>query len=290
MSSIDDKVLAQALHHAPDGTAVVDLGQAGLPVLYVNSTLAALLEREEKDTAGLEMVDLEAGSLSAEVLANASAATRVRLKAGGASEVPCERTVVALPDNQVALFYRPVPRANAGAAQSAFERSSGMSTPEHLLEVLRRDWSIAKRDGRTITVMRFNVDFFLAYSEVFGRGAADAALRQVTRTIASAMRRKSDVVARVGDDEFMVLAVSMQPENALQYADAILQRIRALSIHHPRSPAGRFLTASAGVATISPPRKMDCETVLEATKEAMAEAKSLGGNRSGETKLDTNPD
>lgn len=279
MSSIGDKVLVEALHHALDGAAVIDPGQEGLPVLYVNSTLAALLDREEKDTAGLEMGDLETGSLTADTLTSASAATRVRLKAGGASEVPCERTVVALSDDKLAVFYRPVPRATAGAAQSAFERSTGMSTPEHLLEVLRRDWSIAKRDGRTITVMRFNVDFFLAYSEVFGRGAADAALRQVARTIASAMRRKSDVVARVGDDEFMVLAVSMQPENALQYADAILQRIRALSIHHPRSPAGRFLTASAGVATISPPRKMDCETVLEVTKEAMAEAKSLGGNR-----------
>jgi diguanylate cyclase (GGDEF)-like protein len=286
MSSIGDKVLVEALRHALDGAAVIDPRKEGLPVLYVNSTLAALLDREEKDTAGLEMGDLETGSLTADSLTSASAATRVRLKAGGASEVPCERTVVALSDDKLAVFYRPVPRATAGAAQSAFERSTGMSTPEHLLEVLRRDWSIAKRDGRTITVMRFNVDFFLAYSEVFGRGAADAALRQVARTIASAMRRKSDVVARVGDDEFVVLAVSMQPENALQYADAILQRIRALSIHHPRSPAGRFLTASAGVATISPPRKMDCETVLEATKEAMAEAKSLGGNRAAAASLE----
>jgi diguanylate cyclase (GGDEF)-like protein len=184
-----------------------------------------------------------------------------------------------LPDARLALHYRPLPRSAPGALAAAVDRSSGLSTPEHLLEVLRRDWSIGQRDGRPLTIMRFDLDGYRDYHDVFGRGVTENVLRQVGRTIASAMRRASDIVARVGDDEYLVLGVSMDQDAAFHHAETILGRIRALAIHHPRSRTSRFLTASIGVVTAVPPRDRPCESMLEASRKALAEAKEAGGNR-----------
>jgi diguanylate cyclase (GGDEF)-like protein len=181
-----------------------------------------------------------------------------------------------LQDARLALYYRPQQRAVAGAAT---DRTSGLATSEHLLETLRRDWSIGQRDGRSLTLLKFDVDACRDYHEVFGRVATENILRQVGRTIASAMRRTSDVVARFGDDEFVALGVSMDPRSACAYAETILGRIRSLAIHHPRSRTGRFMTVSVGVVSTVPRRDRDCEVMLEAAQRALVRAKEAGGNR-----------
>jgi diguanylate cyclase (GGDEF)-like protein len=201
------------------------------------------------------------------------------LRRGDGTTVECERWAVLLPDSRLALHYRPMPKVAPGALAAAVDRSSGLSTPEHLHEVLRRDWSIAQRDARNLTMMRFDLDGCRDYLEVFGRGATENVMRQVGRTIASAMRRTSDVVARFDDDEFVVLGVSMEASLARQHAEHIVGRVRALAIHHPRSRTGRYLTLSGGVVTAVPPRNLGCEALLEAAQRALAEAKKAGGGQ-----------
>ncbi len=144
--------------------------------------------------------------------------------------------------------------------------------------MLNRDWSIGQRDGRNVTLMRFEVDTWAEYQEVFGRSAADNVLRQVGRTIAAVMKRTSDVVAKCGNGEFMVLGVAMEGEAAYAFARQIVERIRSLSIHHPRSATGRFLSVSAGIVTVSPPREQSHLTLVEATRQALARARANGGN------------
>jgi diguanylate cyclase (GGDEF)-like protein len=203
----------------------------------------------------------------------------VRLRRADGTTIECERWAVLLPDAKLALHYRPLPRSAPGALAAAVDRSSGLSSAEHLMEVLRRDWSIAQRDGRTLTVMRIDVDGCRDYHEVFGRSATDNMLRQVGRTVASAMRRTSDIVARLADDDFLLLGVSMEADKARDHAEHIAGRVRALAIHHPRSRTGRFLTVSIGVVTVVPPRNDDCEALLDAVQRALASAKEQGGNR-----------
>lgn len=281
MSTPAPELLAEVLHHALDGVAIVE-GAGGAPrVVYANATLAALLRRPEEWLEGraLEEVEAEAEAPADPNATVAGVGLRTRLRRSDATIVECERWAVLLSDGRLALYYRPVPRSAPGALAAAVDRSSGLSTPEHLLEALRRDWAIAQRDGRPLTLMRFDLDAYRDYHDVFGRGATDNVLRQVGRTIASAMRRTSDIVARVGEDEFLVLGVSMEHDAAFHHAETILGRIRALAIHHPRSRTSRFMTVSVGVVTAVPPRDRACEALLEASQKALAEAKEAGGNR-----------
>lgn len=278
MSAPDPQLLAELLHHALDGVAVVENGGATPRLVYVNATLTALLRRPEEALVGRPLEEIEVEAPADPNVTSAGVGLHVRLRRMDGSLLECERWAVMLPDGRLALYFRPLQRGGAALA-AAVDRTSGLSTPEHLHEVLRRDWSIGQRDGRTLTLMRFDVDAYRDYHEVFGRVATENMLRQLGRTIGSAMRRTSDVVARFGDDEFVALGVAMEPAAALGHAEVILSRVRALAIHHPRSRAGRFVTMSAGVASAVPPRDRGCEVLLEAAQRALAAAKQAGGNR-----------
>lgn len=274
----DPGLLAEVLRHALDGVAVVVPGDGPPRVLYANATLAALLRRPEEWLENRPLEEFEIEAPADPTLTGTTVGARVRLKRVDGTTVECDRWAVMLAEARLVLYYRPASRSSPGALAAALDRSSGLSTPEHLIEVLRRDWSIAQRDGRRLTVMRFNIDAWREYTEVFGRGPGENVLRQVGRAIATATKRASDIVARHGEDDFVVLGVAMDPGNAVGFAEQIIARVRSLAIHHPRSSIGRYLTVSAGVVTASPPRDKPCEAILEAAGHALREAKSRGGN------------
>ena len=275
----DAQLLEEVLRHALDGIAVVESRDGITQVAYGNATLAALLRRSEDWVAGRRLEDVEVEAPADPNLTTTGAGSRVRLKRVDGTLVDCERWAVMLSGGRMALYYRPVPRNSPGALAAALERSSGLSTEEQLLEMLVRDWSIGQRDGRSVTLMHFEIDSWADYLEIFGRGASDNVLRQVGRTIAAVMKRASDVVARAGQGGFLVLGVSMEADAALRFAEQIVARIRSLSIHHPRSVTGKFLTVSAGVVTAQPPRGASHALMQEATQVAMGEAQASGGNR-----------
>ncbi len=277
MTTPDPALLAEVLRHALDGVAVVEGGAAPC-VVYANATLAGLLRQSEQWPVGRALGEIEIEAPADPNATTVGVGQRVRLRRADGTTVECERWAMLLPDARLALHYRPLPRSAPGALAAAVDRSSGLSTPEHLLEILRRDWSIAQRDGRTLTIMHIDVDGCRDYLEVFGRSATDNMLRQVGRTIASAMRRTSDVVARLANDEFMLLGVSMEDGRAREHAEHIAGRVRALAIHHPRSRTGRYLTVSVGVVTAVPPRDQSFERLLETARRALSEAKEKGGN------------
>jgi diguanylate cyclase (GGDEF)-like protein len=280
MNSPDPSLLAEVLRHALDGVAIVEAGgDAPSQLIYGNATLAGLLRRAEEWLPGRMLEEIEIEAPADPNATSLGVGQRVRLRRADGTTVECERWALVLPDSRLALHYRPLPRSAPGALAAAVDRASGLATPEHLMEVLRRDWTVAQRDGRAITLMRFSVDAYRDYLEVFGRGATDNVLRQVGRTVAAAMRRSSDVVARLAEDEFLVLGIAMEPARAFEHASHIVGRVRALAILHPRSSTGRYLTVSAGVVTTSGPRALGPDALLDAVQQALSAAQAEGGNR-----------
>jgi diguanylate cyclase (GGDEF)-like protein len=100
--------------------------------------------------------------------------------------------------------------------------------------------------------MVFRFDSFEAYSDVYGRHAADECLRKVAHAITGSLRRAGDLTARYADDRFVVLMGEADAVQAAQLAERIAARVRGLAIHHPRSAGDRFVTVSYGVASVVP--------------------------------------
>ena len=225
-SSADASLLEEVLRHALDGIAVVESRDGTAHVTYGNATLAALLRRSDDWVVGRRLEEVEVEAPADPNVTVAGIGSRARLRRVDGTFVDCERWAVMLAGGRIALYYRPVPRTSPGVLAGALERSSGLSTEEQLLEMLVRDWSIGQRDGRCVTLMHFQIDSWPEYLEIFGRSASDKLLRQVGRTIASIMKRASDVVALSGQGGFLVLGVAMEPDAAHSFAEQIVARVQ----------------------------------------------------------------
>lgn len=158
------------------------------------------------------------------------------------------------------------------------DRLTGLHSRRYFEELLRRDWQLAQRDSHEIGLVLFDIDHLGSYNGTFDRSAGDACIRRISRIISASYRRGSDLVGRWEGGGFAVLTQGDTPDKALEYALTVIQRTRELLIHHPHAGNERYVTLSAGVASVVPPREMPVEALLKACAAALRRAKSNGKN------------
>jgi diguanylate cyclase (GGDEF)-like protein/PAS domain S-box-containing protein len=155
------------------------------------------------------------------------------------------------------------------------DRLTGLHSRAYFEELLRRDWQLAQRDSHEIGLTLFDIDDLGAYNEKFDRSAGDACIRRVARVVSASYRRGGDLVGRWEGGSFVVLTQGEAAEKATQYAQVVRQRVRALLMHHPTAGAG-YVTMSAGIASLVPPRTLALEGLLKACQTALRRAKKNG--------------
>ncbi len=156
------------------------------------------------------------------------------------------------------------------------DRLTGLHSRAYFEELLARDWSLAQRDSHEIGLTLFDIDDLAAYNDKFDRAAGDACIRRVSRVIGASYRRGGDLVGRWEGGTFAVLTQGDAAERAPQYAQIVAQRVRDLLMHHPTAGAGRYVTVSAAVASLVPPRTLTLEGLLRGCQAAMRRAKKNG--------------
>jgi diguanylate cyclase (GGDEF)-like protein len=141
---------------------------------------------------------------------------------------------------------------------------------------LARELERARRHGNSLAVLVADLDDFKRVNDEHGHPVGDAALRHVGALLAQHVR-KTDVCARWGGEEFLILLAQVPLEGAL----ALAERQRAAIEASPLAlPDGRRveLTISIGVATAARSDRTPDELVLAADR-ALYDAKAAGRNR-----------
>ncbi|MDR3508967.1 MAG: GGDEF domain-containing protein [Caulobacteraceae bacterium] len=136
---------------------------------------------------------------------------------------------------------------------------------------LHRVLTFAQRYGGPASLIYFDLDGFKAVNDRFGHAAGDAALQGVAQRLAAHVR-ESDVLGRIGGDEFGVILVQADVSTALAKA-AIL----AAAVENEPIPCGEWLTPlkiSYGVRQIDP--ASTAEQVLSEADAAMYARKRKG--------------
>jgi diguanylate cyclase (GGDEF)-like protein/PAS domain S-box-containing protein len=157
------------------------------------------------------------------------------------------------------------------------DRVSGLSSRPWFDELFMREWRIARREARVLTLMLFDIDALASYNETYGRAAGDACIKRIARTIAGVFRRGSDVVGRWEDGRIAVLAIHPDREAAqhvVEHAAATVRKIAEMRVHHPRSPLQKHVTVTAGLAAVIPGRDEEsAQRLIERASAALDEAK-----------------
>ncbi len=152
------------------------------------------------------------------------------------------------------------------AAQAAQDRLTGLATVELLRERLASEVARSKRSGEPFALLFMDLDNFQQVNDQYGVAAGDALLRGAAGELAGLLRT-TDLAARYGGDEFVVLLVRTGREGARVVAEKLRARVERLGV-----------TTSIGVAAFAP-RESNHEDVLVAADRALYRAKAAGRNR-----------
>ena len=156
--------------------------------------------------------------------------------------------------------------------QSITDGLTGIKTRRFFWEALSAEWKRGSRSGRAFSVVLIDLDKFKEVNDTMGHFEGDLVLARVGRLLEQ-KSRQSNVVARYGGDEFIILMPETGPEQAQVLAERLRQWIATdpmLSEHH--------ITGSFGVASF-PMHGFSIEDIIRVADAGMYVSKRSGGNR-----------
>jgi diguanylate cyclase (GGDEF)-like protein len=155
--------------------------------------------------------------------------------------------------------------------QATHDALTGLPNRALLVDRIEQALAITRRSGRCTALLFVDLDSFKHINDTQGHAAGDAELQRVAERLVSILR-PMDTVARIGGDEFVVLAPDIDNQlHAIDMTDRLLEELTR------GMPSGRG-TASIGIS-VSTQGGGTAESLLEEADAAMYQAKSLGGAR-----------
>lgn len=164
------------------------------------------------------------------------------------------------------------------AAQEVLERMAHtdalteLPNRRSLMAELNRETAVATRFGLPLAVIEFDLDHFKDVNDVYGHQTGDRVLVALARHVQRRLRA-TDVVGRMGGEEFLILAPGNSITEAARLAGEICEALR----ERPMAGDRAWITASFGVAVYESGDTADA--ILARADAALYEAKRGGGNR-----------
>ncbi len=180
----------------------------------------------------------------------------------------------AQPDVEVTLLQRELGRARQKIANlDRLDPATGLLRFSYFQEVLRRDLGIARREGRFVTLLLFEIVEFEAYRQVFGSKAADSCQRMIGAQVTRVLRRAGDLCARYDDSALVSAVLGQDPNEAQRLADRITDNVSKLGLHNPRAKASRYVALRTVLVGCPPGSSDDVEALVARSLEGLRATK-----------------
>ena len=149
---------------------------------------------------------------------------------------------------------------------------TGVGSRRLLEDKLDSECARAKRYKRPFSIAIIDLDNFKSVNDILGHATGDDTLKALAECMKS-QKRKPDILARYGGDEFVLL----MPETKAKDAGSLLERIRS-SVEQIKVAEHISMTISCGIAQNSPDMDNSPSEVIRRADLALYEAKSAGRN------------
>lgn len=152
---------------------------------------------------------------------------------------------------------------------------TGLNNRRAFYELTTPLWNVALRHGHALSVMVLDIDLFKHVNDDHGHAHGDAVLKQ-TADVLKRNIRQSDILARWGGEEFIVL----MPETPLREANVLAERLRAAiaQMRVERAEGATAVTASFGVAQRDE-RNATLDALIECADNCLYDSKQNGRNQ-----------
>lgn len=157
--------------------------------------------------------------------------------------------------------------------QASTDPLTGLLNRRGFSEPMQLAVALAQRSGRPLSVMTMDIDHFKRINDVHGHAVGDQVLIALARSMELRLRA-TDVLARFGGEEFVVLLTDTSQEAAMHLADALLRHIEQTAM-----PEVGQITVSIGVSGLrGKPCNDTIGDMLHRSDLALYQAKNSGRN------------
>jgi len=153
---------------------------------------------------------------------------------------------------------------------------TGVANRRHFFELLENETMHSKTTMHQSVFMMIDIDRFKKVNDKFGHAIGDTAIKMVAAAAKSVLRT-SDLFGRVGGDEFGVLLVNTNPDEAERIAERMTQNVKKIALSNDEGAIVN-LQISIGITKYHHAEDTIEEMTARADK-ALYEAKEAGRNR-----------
>ncbi|WP_169978346.1 GGDEF domain-containing protein [Tautonia rosea] len=147
---------------------------------------------------------------------------------------------------------------------------TGAINRRQAMEILEQQVKLLRNSGIPFALIMADLDHFKLVNDTFGHAVGDAALIAF-ETCLEQQSRGSDIVARIGGEEFLVILPSLDVSHAHRIAERLRKNVAKIRIPDPESLR---LSASFGVVEAAPHESLD--HLLARVDAALYRAKRMG--------------
>jgi len=210
-----------------------------------------------------------------EVRAGIEDARDIRMDDGQVIRVHCK----ALPTGGRMLVYTDVTDLVQDADKlkvlATVDGMTGLFNRRHFLSLAEIEWSRYLRHGRPMSLILFDIDRFKSINDSFGHYAGDHVIMQIA-DICRQQKRKSDIIARFGGEEFLILL----PETELTAAQRVAERLRRKVEKSVFSVVSKAITTTISIGVAETNLTMaSIFDLIKLADKALYSAKDCGRNR-----------
>jgi diguanylate cyclase (GGDEF)-like protein len=153
---------------------------------------------------------------------------------------------------------------------------TGLLNKRAMLDVAEQKIAAAARFERPLSVVICDIDFFKRVNDTYGHDVGDLVIRGLGDVL-KRQKRTTDVVARFGGEEFVVLCEQTDEKGAMLLAERIREELKKTSFYTPKKTLN--VTCSVGVSTF-PAAGRDWDALFRSADEALYVSKRSGRDRS----------
>lgn len=156
---------------------------------------------------------------------------------------------------------------------------TGLANRRTLDAFLTLELQRTQRHQLPLTVVLCDIDFFKPYNDLHGHLQGDDCIRAVAKRLAGAANRPTDLVARFGGEEFVLVMPHTPLAGALEVVNHIRESLSVHALPHGASQVSPHITLSFGVAELLAPGAVTAEQLLKLADDALYQAKHQGRDR-----------
>ncbi|SCK15038.1 diguanylate cyclase [Vogesella sp. LIG4] len=191
------------------------------------------------------------------------------------SPQPGELNIIQRTSHLMAIAIQQERRASQLFQLATMDALTGLINRRHFMELAGKAFQDARHSGKPLSLLMLDLDHFKSVNDRFGHEAGDDVLQLFARLLRDGLRG-SDLICRMGGEEFAALLPAAGLDEAAVAAQRICKAVAGSSVPHPAQPIE--VTVSIGVCSLDGVLGSLGDMIRQADK-ALYQAKNEGRNR-----------